>query len=193
MISGAEYLAAIVATANLFYTAWDLGRRTVVSFNCPGSYLPLYWSMAPMAIHEIAAIAFYLTPISKRLRQVREGVGESPKARDKEGGKAKITSRIAEWLRCETQLCAHTTQASREAKISPLDSRISKHTVAPAALASLIACIHVFAGTTIFSSLGFISLNNALPRVVRYFASAAICHVMLGFEFTSLREPSSLA
>ncbi|KAL2004901.1 hypothetical protein VTN00DRAFT_3174 [Thermoascus crustaceus] len=57
-ISGAEYLLASLAVVNVIYTSFELGVRTIISFNCVSSVFPLVWTLLPIFVHLPAVLAF---------------------------------------------------------------------------------------------------------------------------------------
>ena len=55
----AKYVVLGGASFNIFYTSWQLGTKTVVSFSCVSFVLPLVWTSLSLAIHIVAASAIH--------------------------------------------------------------------------------------------------------------------------------------
>jgi hypothetical protein len=56
-----EYAVPAAAITNLLLTSYEQGRKTVLSFDCSNSFMPLTWSLLPVVIHAFAAVGFYIS------------------------------------------------------------------------------------------------------------------------------------
>jgi hypothetical protein len=164
-----EYIVACVAIANVMYTSWQLGVSSVCSMAYDNTWLPLLWTCSAPLIYACGAFAIMLR-IDFNTQQDTEQ-------------KAGMLKRL---FRREMQLCSQQAQASVTFR------RESYTFIFLSLLTSLLAIVHLAFGTVLLSSSLFVGTGDAFVITARYFASAAVCRVILMFEMNGMRQTVDL-
>lgn len=172
LVSAAEYLLASLAVANVIYTSFELGVRTIISFRCVSSVFPLVWTLLPIFVHLPAALAFRWSDRSSR--STEKVITRAPHHR--------LTKKIMAFLNKERTLCL-----ARE-KRDVSDFQPSVVTVALNYLATGLGFLHGTFGIFIFSSLLFIETLDTVTVILRYMASSVICRIILMFEIHGIKS-----
>ncbi|KAK8869160.1 hypothetical protein PGQ11_007738 [Apiospora arundinis] len=175
LISALQYLMVMAAVVNVSLAAWELGKGTVSSFQCQVSYLPLLWTLLPLAVYLSAAIASRLA--------------ETTSARTEEQGSPTVGSRsgrLLHWLTRELKPGA--TQATIRRTL--LRERLS--VAIWLGVASALAFVHSIFGIFVFSSLLFGMIVDALVLLLRFVASVFICRLVIIFEISCMRAAASM-
>jgi len=60
VLSLLQYIVISIAIWNVMTTSLQLGRRTVISWGCQDSWLPLAWSLSTIGVHAPAVLSFKL-------------------------------------------------------------------------------------------------------------------------------------
>lgn len=165
-----QYLLAIAAVVNVVQLSWLVGTRTVCSFASDTVFLPLVWSFATLAIHALGTATVVLRV----------------KFHDK--GRSKNTpSSSPRWHRLKG-ICKREFQLNCQR--AHFDVEIRQETYRFIFLSwctSIGVILHIVAGTVVFSSILFISTQDALGVLGRYLASTIICRAISMFEINSLK------
>lgn len=163
-----KHLCLSAAIVNVFYTSWQLGTMTVVSFRCASSSLPLAWTALSLVIHIVAAAAFFT-------QTHHFGFGRLKKARDS-SAEAIDTDQPNRPEDCRSNVIL-------ERRIRPTTKAILLNY-----LATFLAFIHVTFGIVIFSSLLFIEYIDIVSVILRYMASTVVARIILVYELQHIRE-----
>lgn len=165
-----KYLTLCAAAINVFYTSWQLGTKTVVSFRCVDHSLVIWWTSLSVIIHLFAASAFYTrtrhflfahTSQSRyRLTNVDQPVSDGP-------AQPSLTYR----------------ESDLEDRVRPTNRSIISNYVS-----TFLGYLHVVFGTMVFSSLLFIETVDVVAVILRYMASTVVARVILMYELDHLRR-----
>ncbi|KAE8418853.1 hypothetical protein BDV36DRAFT_294708 [Aspergillus pseudocaelatus] len=161
-----QYLLAMGAVANVAHASWQLGVQTLCSFSTETTFHPLLWAFSALILDILGAIAVKL-----RIR-IDEPSDDSPITR---------LGKSRRWVGQEFRLSAD------QAKASVTFKRQSYAFVCISWCTSTGTILHLIYGTLTFSSIVFISTQDALGVVARYLASTIICRVILMFEIHGMR------
>ncbi|KAJ5424749.1 hypothetical protein N7445_010722 [Penicillium cf. griseofulvum] len=165
-----EYILACVAIANVVFTSWQLGVSSVCSMAYANTWLPLLWTCSTPLIYACGTFAIMLR-IEFNIPQ--QGTVQ----------KAGMLKRL---FRHEMQLCSQQAQASVTFR------RESYTFISLSLLTSLLAIVHLAFGTVLLSSSLFVGTGDAFVITARYFASTAVCRVILMFEMNGMRQTVDL-
>lgn len=165
-----EYILACIAIGNVIYTSWQLGVSSVCSMAYDNTWLPLLWTCSAPFIYACGAFAIMLRIDFNIPQQATEQ-------------KAGMLKRL---FRREMQLCSQQDQASVTFR------QESYSFIFLSLLTSLLAIVHLAFGTVLLSSSLFVGTGDAFVITARYFASAAVCRVILMFEMNGMRQTVDL-
>lgn len=169
-VSILEFTLLGLALANVIELAMELGYRTVSSFAPVQTWLILFWLALAPVIH-VCGIASLRAHVNIRRADTR--------------GTRSIWQALAGWISDEIRPCAdHDRWSLEEQRETFLFLMVSWCT-------ALGTVFHIFYGTLVFSSLLFISVQDAVPVVARFLGSAAICRGLLMFELRGMRQAVS--
>ncbi|KAL9023905.1 MAG: hypothetical protein Q9196_006892, partial [Gyalolechia fulgens] len=174
-----QYALAAGAIVNVVHLSWELGFSTVIAWKCNASYIPFLWTMMPLSVHVIAAAGWHLsTPVKMVNRRYAANAQQSLKPW------CKIQQMCVQEMRLPSQHPPLEFSASGVMH----DSRgYSKLGIFLNELAGFGAFLHLLFGTTVFSSLMFISVLDALRVIARYIASGLICRLIVKWELAAMR------
>ncbi|KAK4249842.1 hypothetical protein C7999DRAFT_12373 [Corynascus novoguineensis] len=159
-----EYLLAAAAVADIIHNSWQLGVQTLCSFSTETTYHPLVWALT-------AVVANLASAVATRLRIAITEYNEH-------GHRSRTLWR-------EFQLSGATSRVS----ISIILTRKPESYLAAfvAWFTSTSTIMHVIYGTITFSTVVFISTEDALGVVARYLMSTLVCRIILNFEMSGMR------
>lgn len=158
-----EYILVSVAIANLAHVSWELSIKTVCSFSSDTAFQPALWAFVAIPIHLMGRLA-----VALRFRcEISElEPGERPWARK---------------LQEEFQLTARQSPATLHSQ------QESYSFIFCSWCTSTGAVLHIMYGTLVFSSILFISAQDAIKVAARYLCSTLICKLILKFEIIGMR------
>lgn len=169
-ISILEYLVALAAVANVTELAWRLGVQTICAFSADSTYEQFIWTYIAILIHLGGCMAL-------RLR-VEDNVTMTKKT-------LPFQQRFLERIKIELSLSRRQPALQLIWKHeSPLFTFLSW-------CVSTGTVLHIVYGTLVFSSILFISTQDSVTVVARYFGSALICRIVLVYELSGMRTTSS--
>ena len=171
ILASLEYLFACAAVVNLAHVSWELGFKTVCSFSSETNFLPALWTFLALSVHIIGTVAVILRVSCKDLV-----VGPAARRRQSWYGYGR------QLLRCEFQLAVRQPAWALELK------RESYAFIFCSWCTSVGTVLHIIYGTAVFSSILFISTQDALSVFARYLASTLVCRAILAFEIGGMRE-----
>jgi hypothetical protein len=165
-----QYVFAMLAIINLIATSVELGRKTVLSWRCSVSWLPLMWAITPIACYAPAVLSFEL---------YRRKVKSSWRAGEVED----FALRRA--VRCEFTISANNTDTMPIAKASK-EVHPGAWSIILQSTSSLFVILQVVFGTAVFSSLLYIGVEDATILLLRYATSAFLCRVIMYLELEGM-------
>lgn len=165
LVCGLEYLLAMAAVANLAIASYQLSTRTSCSSNLETTYLPALWAFLALAVHLGGTCAVLL-----RLRIVNTSPANATSSR----------SRVSRLFRQEVCLGRDQEEATLEYL------KESYYFVVLSWCVSTGTVLHVMHGTLVFSSILFISTQDALKVAAQYVASTLVCRMILMFELSGM-------
>lgn len=193
-ISAIQYLFAMGAIANVVMTSIELGQKTILSWGCTTTFLPLVWVCAASVIHVVAATSYAVASRKVRnspaaegdsVRGSRRGSGPISYSRPRRQTVSHIVPRICQILAKETTICANQDKREYDSTAVPTG------TMALNILAGCCSFIHIVFGSVVFSSIQFVSVWDVLNQILwRYILSTVICRLLLIMEFAGLRNGS---
>lgn len=154
------YALAAGAVFNNIYTSVYLDARTASGWRCGANYMPLMWSISGCSITAMEAVAIRTRHFSS------QKVGQRTKQAC--GGVCDISSRQIHGC-----ILPHAQDTC--------------YTEILFGVASVMSVVQSIFGTVVLSSLLFVSFLDALPILVRYQASAAVCNLLLRLELAGLK------
>ncbi|KAE8163744.1 hypothetical protein BDV40DRAFT_299090 [Aspergillus tamarii] len=162
-----QYLLAMCAVANVAHTSWQLGVQTLCSFSTETTFHPLLWTFSALILDILGVIA-----VDLRIR-IDEPAADPPittlgKSRRRVGQEFRLSADHAR---------ASVTFKPQSYAFTCISWCTSTGTI-----------LHLIYGTLTFSSIVFISVQDALGVVARYLASTIICRVILMFEIHGMRR-----
>lgn len=187
-----QYAIVAAAVFNVVHKSWQLGLRTVITWKCNTSYMPVLWSTLAAAIHVIAAIGWHSSYAMRRLRNEQR---QSRRA----NGASSWLSNMAHIFRQELTLSIdadtriHTrkicaTDGDTNGKRAPEEEEEESWvTIFAMQLADVTSFVHLLFGTLVLSSLMFIATLDAVTVVLRYMASGLLCRFVLLYELSVMR------
>ncbi|KFY48430.1 hypothetical protein V495_01344 [Pseudogymnoascus sp. VKM F-4514 (FW-929)] len=162
IIATLQYIFASLAIANLAYVSWELSIKTVCSFSSDTAFQPALWAFVAIPIHLMGRLA-----VALRFRcQMSELGPEGPWAR-----------RLREEFQLTARQSPATLHSQQEGYLFILCSWCT----------STGAVLHIMYGTLVFSSILFISAQDAIKVAARYLCSTLICRIILKFEIIGMR------
>lgn len=206
-ISFFQYVLAIVAITNLITTSLDLGQKTVVSWRCSVSWLPLMWAMTPIVCHAPAVLSFEVYRRKVKSRRCSDKVEMEQDTNMLHSAKDSTEDPLP-----FHQTSDNTNARSRQPRSQPYLLRravrseftisanadtipIAKESAAvhPGAwsiifqdIASLFGILQVIFGTAVFSSLSYIGVEDATVLLLRYATSAFCCRLIMYLELEGM-------
>jgi len=164
-----EYVITLGAIYNIVDQSIQLGWRSVLSWACTTTWLPMAWVLFPGLIHTLAAVAFYQIP-----KSVKEPI---PPSRLNETG----------WrLRRLRQSSDEFTSCQAHDKRAIIARSPALKTLLLNNIAQLLVVFHVTLGTIIFSSCQFLRFRDAVPVIARYALSALVCRFINAYELRGM-------
>lgn len=154
------YALAAGAVSNNIYTSIYLDARTASGWRCGANYMPLMWSISGCSIAAIEAVAVR----TRSLTGLRAGL------RPRQGHGGVVGIAYGQIHKC----------------IVP-EAQDTCYTEIMFGIASLMSVVQGILGTVVLSSLLFVSFLDALPILVRYQTSAAVCNILLRLELAGLK------
>lgn len=165
VICVAQYLLVVAAVVNVGVVSWQLSVRTICSFAMESAYLPGVWAALGLAVYACGALAVWLKVDLRHSGVPRKGRFDSLR-----------------WIRSEVTLGFQQPEIDLVAKQDTLLS------VVVAWMASTGTILHIILGTLVFSSVLFISTQDATLVVAQYLASTLVCRAVLIYELRGLSE-----
>ena len=167
VVSVFQYLIAFGTIANLVHTSWELCMNTVCSFSLETSYQPALWAFLAVAIHACGTWAVML-----RVQIVRN----QPSLLN-DSIRARVYERfIFEWI------------PSVEHPKGELKLRQETYlSIFIRWLSGVGTVLHIIFGTLVFSSIMFISTQDAVYVCSRYLASTIVARVVVMYELSAMR------
>jgi hypothetical protein len=166
VVSALQYIAAVLAIANLAHVSWEVCVKTVCSFSSDTAYQPALWALLTVPIHLIGSFA-----VALRFRSFQNPTED---------------------IQWKSRLRSEFPLAAQQQPLLPTETHEQKGTDYLSLLfswiASTAAILHMIYGTMVFSSILFISAQDAVVVVARYLASTLVCRVVLRFEIMGLRD-----
>jgi hypothetical protein len=161
-----EYLAAIASMGNIAELCYRLGGHVLTAIFTGGKYHYFLWAFLGLSIHGFGALALYL--------------------------RTKVTTGDYK----DSHIFRHyvhalLSQFKPMAQQTPLRIEILRESLLFLAVywfINLLTVCHIVYGTIVFSSMLFISLNDAVTVIVRLMASVMICRIFLSYELVNLRK-----
>lgn len=154
------YGIAAGAVFNNIYTSIYVDIRTASGWRCGANYMPVMWSISGLFITAVEAAA------------VRTRYVPGQKA-DERSNRARVR-------------VFGNTYGRLHGCILP-EAQDTCYTEILFGIASGMSVVQGIFGTVVLSSLLFVSFLDALPILVRYLSSAALCNVLLRLELASLK------
>lgn len=154
------YGIAAGAVFNNVYTSIYVDIRTASGWRCGANYMPVMWSISGLSIAAMEAAA-----VRTRYLPGEKFEERSNQARGSIFGNT--YSRLHRYILPEAQDTCYTEILF--------------------GIASCMSVVQGVFGTVVLSSLLFVSFLDALPILVRYLASAALCNILLRLELAGLK------
>lgn len=170
-IVAAEYALGMAAVANVAELGYRLGIRSVLAFAAPEMFLQLLWTFVATLVHLCGCIALRL--------QVK--VVQEPSRRTEP-----LLKRLQRWLAVEFSPCVFHGPMHLQWKQESYSFLIISWCTSTATV------IHIVFGTLVFASTLFVSTQDATTVIVRYFASALVCRIVLMYELAGMRYASTI-
>ena len=171
----AGYLLAIGAILNVAVVSYELGQKALFNFACNQATLASVWAFLAVLVQIFGCVAF-------QLRFQRNDYSRN-------GGQHN-SSRFAQRLRNEFSPCSTHAPGYIGQKSTTFLFLFLFHALSWFTAAGAVA--HILFGTLVFSSLTFISVNDALPVATRYVVSAIVCRAILMFELAGMRQTTDV-
>ena len=167
-----EYLLTVASIANIGELGYRLGAQVVLSLRATAPYFFVLWPFLGAIIHMLGATALRMR--TKVVAQTRESEEQTQHQRK--------NSSAIESLRSSIQ-----QPGVRNARVNV--------TILPESLGFFFmswftavgTAVHIIFGTTIFSSMLFVSIDDGCIIIVRLMASVVVCRVILTYELAILR------
>lgn len=175
-----KYLLLCGAIVNIFYTSWELGTKSVVSFRCINYTLPLVWTTLSMAVHTVAASAFHVRYIYHQIERYW-AVAVQDRATRHWNDASDDVAHLAVTSLHKSGTDYHHLRL--EQRIEP-----TKVTVTVNYLATIMGFAHVTFGILIFSSLQFIEVIDVALVILRYLTSTLVSRLILINELGEVRR-----
>lgn len=154
------YFTAAAAVFNNIYTSIYVDIRTASGWRCGANYMPVIWSISGLSIAAMEAAAV----------RTRRLPGQKADKRSNQACGRIFGNSYGRLHRC----------------ILP-EAQDTCYTEILFGIASCMSVVQGIFGTVVLSSLLFISFLDALPILVRYLTSAALCNILLRLELATLK------
>ena len=176
-LSAVEYLAALLAIANVLSLDGQLGYMTVSTLNTHYPYLVYLWSLLALVPHGISASAFYF---SRSMRAERKANQQQRKEENTAGiWRARFKR--------EATICA----AKRRRGYLEHREEEPFWVIALNLLSVMLGLGLLIFGTLLFSSLLFVGIIDAVGVIFQYFISTVVCRVIMVFELRGIMAVKS--
>lgn len=159
-----QYLLAILAIVNLLATSWEMGRKSVLSWRCSVSWLPLMWAITPIACYAPAVWSFELYR--------RNDASQKDLA-------------LRRTVRREFTISACNTDTVPIHEVSKQEQP-GAWSIILQSTSSLFVILQIVFGTAVFSSLLYIGVEDATILLFRFAISAFICRVIMYSELEGM-------
>ncbi|KAI1415352.1 hypothetical protein F5Y13DRAFT_187454 [Hypoxylon sp. FL1857] len=180
-----EYLLGLVAVANVIHVSLYLGWRSVSSWDCNGSYLPLGWPIGSLVLHCLGMAFFWLTP---------RGIWPTGTTRTTKLEATDLILRTGAEAYARRKEQSVTNQSLSDA-VSTSDGRITLYTerttiwtLALQNVATGCAIGHLMYAAVVFSSLMFFLVTDAIFVILRYAGSAVVCRTISRYELAVMSQ-----
>jgi hypothetical protein len=167
MISVTQYFLVMAAVVNIISTAWELGKGTVLTFQCQISYIPVLWTLFPLVIRIPSTLALRFS--------------------------ARRANRLS-ILYPDVSRAATTGFWAKETALSFMHDPLQDELLGPNITASLLliiagslAFVHAIFGILLFSSLLFGMIMDILVMLLRFLASVLVCRAVILLELQGMR------
>jgi hypothetical protein len=161
-----QYVFAALAILNLIAASVELGRKTVLSWRCSVSWLPLMWAVTPIACYAPAVLSFHLY-------RGKVALNPSPDKGD--------DSAVRRAVRREFTISANNKDMVRVAEVST-HVHPGAWSIVLQSASSLFVMLQIVFGTAVFSSLLYIGVEDATMLLLRYATSAFVCRLIMYLE-----------
>jgi hypothetical protein len=161
----AEYLLAAAAVADVLHNSWQLGVQTLCSFSTETTYHPLVWALTALVANIMSGTA---TKLRIAMTQHEHGHSVTPSAPPPVAHT--LPAKLQRSLRREFQLSSVTSPTASIILRSKPNSYLA---AIVAWFTSTGTILHIIYGTTTFSTVVFISKQDALSVVARYLVSTS--------------------
>ena len=165
-----QYVFAILGILNLITASVELGRKTVVSWRCSVSWLPLMWAMTPIACYAPAVLSFEI------YRRKVTSLRYSDKTEE---------SIVHRALRSEFTISANNMDTILVAEVSK-QVHPGAWSIILQSTSSLFVILQIVFGTAVFSSLLYIGVEDATILLLRYTTSAFLSRLIMYLEMEGL-------
>ena len=169
-ISLLQYCFAILAIWNLISASLELGQKTILSWRCSVSFVPLLWAMTPIACHAPAVLSLEVyrrKVMSDQYTDAGEDFSLVRAAQNEFTISAINTNPM------------HMVTASK--RVHP-----GAWSIVLQSTASIFSILQIIFGTAVLSSLLFIGVEDATILLLRYASSAFICKLIMFMELEGM-------
>ncbi len=210
ILTAIQVVVTLGAIANAVANSLELDTQTIICWTCSFSGMTLMWNFLGFWVHWIAVAGFHEhwlpmrpppspasppagPPDGLRVGPPADPPADSPivtegRANPRRPSKVKallqtVSSNVGLWVDAELTPCMFRTGP-------PFTERLHHPTVWSDIMfwiASTAAIVHYCYGTIVFSSLLFISTDDATVVLARYAVSAGLCRMVLLFELDCMR------
>jgi hypothetical protein len=162
VIVALQYLLACLTIANLDHVSWELCIKTVCSFSSDTTFQPALWVALAIPIHLVGRLS-----VALRFRYLLS---------DLEPGKRAWAQKLQEEFQLTARQWSATVHYKQEAYSFIFCSWCT----------STGAVLHIMYGTLVFSSILFISAQDAMQVAARYLSSTLMCRIILKMEIRGM-------
>ncbi|KAF2676858.1 hypothetical protein K458DRAFT_321154 [Lentithecium fluviatile CBS 122367] len=189
-----QYVFAIVAILNLITTSLELGLKTVLSWRCSVSWLPVIWAITPIACHAPAVLSFvvYQRKVKSHPQNNEKDIDETTLSSRKTLNSTDTRSRQRRSLSDRLRY-AFSSEFTLSAKTDGVPIKKASKDVPPGAwsiifqsMASLFGILQIIFGTAVFSSLLYIGVEDATRLLLKYTGSALCCRLIMYLELEGM-------
>ena len=184
LVASAQYLFACASAFNVAHVTWQLCILTVSSFSPEAVYFPALWVGTAVLVN----IGGYLSTLLRtRVQTTGNFYRKPPSTALLLGpGQPKVKSQkrtgAVGWLLREAAPCVQH---------SPSRIQVRKESwgfIFVSWLTSVCAMANIVLGTLTLSGALYISTNDAVMVILRFFGSAMLCRIVLNFEMAGMRR-----
>ncbi|RTE74141.1 hypothetical protein BHE90_011431 [Fusarium euwallaceae] len=162
-----SYSLAAASIANIGELTYQLGAKTIFTILPNSPYLALLWAFLGVFIHFMAGMAFRMR-VSSKVKRVDEDMTQGSWPVSVAQGQIGLMAR-----RSKIIFTVHPESLSF---------------FAMSLITTISTACHIIFGTSVFSSILFVSINDSLLIVARLMASAIVCRIIVTYELLVLRE-----